>query len=240
MKALKIFLFTFLLLKSAFAQVDLRFTEKKAQLRIGGGSLRPSPKFATAGPGSLFVENGFQINAGFAYGVYRNFAIGCHLDYNQYGFDLRGFSAQQGGPAVNQLSSFNSTRFGFSGLVFLPLRLGKKVVLNFYAEGQAGLRGMNIPKLDMTFGELENKFTEINYRPRASTMGYLAACGGLQVIFTRNFGLFVAYQKTFESRHSVKYSSRAFDSNGQLTEGEHFLHQYLGSTGIQGGLQFIF
>jgi hypothetical protein len=237
----KIFLslFLFIIGFSVLAQVDLRLNEKKVQIRLGGGSLRPSDQFSSSGPSSLFVQNGFQINGALTYGIYRNIAAGIHLDYNQHRFDLAGFSKQQGGPSVNQLSSFNSTRFGISAMVFLPVRAGKNLMFNFYGEGQAGLRGMNIPKLDMTFGELENNFTEISYRPRASTMGYLAVCAGMQVIMTRNFGIYAAWQKTFDSRHSVKYSSRAFDADGQLAEGEHFLHQYLGSTGIQGGILFV-
>jgi hypothetical protein len=240
MKVLKVFLFILLPAFVAEAQVDLRLLEKKGQLRIGGGSLKPSADFSSAGEGSLFVKNGFQINGGFTYGIYRNLGLGCHLDYNQYGFDLAGFSKQQGGPGVTQLASFNSTRFGLSAIVNFPVLIGKKAALNFYGEGQAGLRGMNAPKLDLTYGELENNFTEVSYRPRASTMGYLAITGGMQILFSRKFGFYAAWQKTFDSRHSIKYSSRAFDADGQLTEGEHVLHQYLGSTGIQGGILFVF
>jgi hypothetical protein len=239
MKRFLLSLMAFLPLQFSFAQADLKLLEKKAILRFGGGSLSPSAKFASAGAGSLFVQNGFQINGGFSYGIYRNFGLGLHLDYNQYGFNLGAFSAQQGNSAISRLSSFNSTRFGLSGLVFLPIRLGRNVAISFYAEGQAGLRGMNVPKLDLQYSELENNFTRVSYRPRASTMGYLAISGGFKLLFSRNFGIYAAWQKTMDSRHSVKYSSRAFDANDQLTEGEHFLHQYLGSSGIQGGILFV-
>ena len=224
---------------AASAQADLSLLEKKAVLRFGGGSLQPSEKFLQTGPGNLFVKNGFQLNAGFSYGIYQNLGLGCHLDYNQYGFDMGGFAVQQGNPAIIRLSSFNSTRFGLSLLAYLPFRIGKNVALNLYGEGQAGLRGMNVPKLDLRYGELANKYTEVSYRPRPSTMGYLAVSGGIQVLFSRNFGLYAAFQQTMDSRHSIKYSSRAFDADGNLTEGEHYLHQYLGSTGIQGGILFV-
>jgi hypothetical protein len=221
------------------AQVDLKWTERKAQIRLGGGSLQPSADFALSGEQSLFVLNGFQVNAGFIYGIYRNLGLGVHLDYNQYGFDLNRFSAQQGGAGVTQLSSFNSTRFGLSVPVFLPIRLGKKSALLITGEGQAGIRNMNIPKLDLAYDELDNNFTVVSYRPRANSMGYLAITGGLQCWISKGFGLYVQYQKTLDSRHSIKYSSRAFDTSKELTEGEHRLHQYVGSSGIQGGLIFI-
>lgn len=222
----------------AQAQADLRFFERKAQLRLGAGSLRPSAEFLKNGPEALFARNGFQINSAFSYCFFRNFAAGVHLDYNQYGFDRSGFAAQQGGPAITQLSSFNSTRFGLSALVSLPFRIGKSAALNLWLEGQAGIRNMNIPKLDLTYGELENLYVEVAYRPRSNTMGYLAFCGGMQVFFTKNFGIYAAWQQTADSRHSIKYSSRAFDTNENLQEGEHLLHQYLGSTGIIGGVVF--
>ena len=221
------------------AQADLRLLEKRAILRFGGGSLAPSADFASVGTNGIYARNGFQLNAGFSYCFYRNLGIGVHLDYNQFGFDRSAFSANQQNPGMTVLSPLNSTRFGLSALAFLPIRLGKTVALNFYAEGQAGLRGMNIPKIDLTYGELGNNFTSVAYRPRPSTMGYLAISGGLQVLFSRNFGLFVAYHKTLDSRHSISYSSRAFDADGLLIEGEHYLHNYLGSTGIQGGIMFV-
>ena len=221
------------------AQADLRLLEKKAILRLGGGSLNPSADFASVGNNGIYARNGFQLNAGLSYCFYRNFGIGVHLDYNQFGFDKSAFSANQQNPGMVVLAPFNSTRFGLSALAFLPIRLGKTVALNFYAEGQAGLRGMNIPKIDLTYDELSNNFTNVSYRPRPSTMGYLAISGGLQVLFSRNFGLFAAYHKTLDSRHSISYSSRAFDADGLLTEGEHYLHNYLGSTGIQGGILFV-
>jgi hypothetical protein len=222
------------------AQVDLSLLEKKAQFKMGGGSLQPSPEFSKAGSDALFVRNGFQVNFAFSYAFFRNFAAGVHLDYNQYGFDRTGFIRQQENPALTQLSSFNSTRFGLSGLVFLPVKLGEKASFCLFLEGQAGLRNMNIPKLDLTYKELQNLYVEVAYRPRSNTMGYLAVNGGVQVHFSRRFGIYASWQKTLDSRHSVKYSSRAFDASGNLTEGEHFLHQYLGSTGIQGGLVFLF
>lgn len=222
------------------AQVDLSLYEKKAQFQMGGGSLQPSAEFAKAGTDALFVRNGFQVNFAFSYVFFRNFAAGVHLDYNQYGFDRTAFIRHQDNPAVTQLSSFNSTRFGFSGMVFLPVKIGKQSSFSFFLEGQAGLRNMNIPKLDLTYGELDNQYVEVAYRPRSNSMGYLALNGGVQVHFTRNFGLYASWQKTLDSRHSVKYSSRAFDAAGNLTEGEHFLHQFLGSTGIRGGLVFTF
>ena len=222
------------------AQVDLSLFEKKAQFQMGGGSLQPSAEFAKAGPEAMFVRNGFQVNFAFSYAFFRNFAAGVHLDYNQFGFDRQGFALQQENPSLTQLSSFNSTRFGLSGLIFLPVRIGKTASFSFFLEGQAGLRNMNIPKLDLTYGELDNQYVEVAYRPRSNSMGYLALNGGVQVHFTRNFGLYASWQKTLDSRHSVKYSSRAFDAAGNLTEGEHFLHQFLGSTGIRGGLVFTF
>jgi hypothetical protein len=131
MKFLNFFFLSFFLICTSAAQVDLKYFEKKVQLRIGGGSLHPSAEFASGGEASLFVKNGYQINAGCSYGIYRNIAMGLHLDYNQYGFDLSAFSRQQGNPSVRQLSPFHSTRFGLSALVFFPVKAGKKMVFNF-------------------------------------------------------------------------------------------------------------
>jgi hypothetical protein len=223
----------------AQAQVDLKYFKGKSQIRLGGGSLKPSQAFLKSGPADLFARNGFQINSALTYGFFRNFGAGIHLDYNQYGFDRAGFAMQQGGPAITQLSSFNSTRFGISVQALLPFRIGKSAVLSLWLEGQAGIRNMNIPKLDLAFGELQNKYLEISYRPRSNTMTYLALCGGAQFFFGRRFGIYMAFQNTPDSRHSIKYSSRAFDADDNLEEGEHLLHQFLGSTGILGGMVFV-
>ena len=82
------------------AQADLRLLEKKAILRLGGGSLNPSADFASVGNNGIYARNGFQLNAGLSYCFYRNFGIGVHLDYNQYGFDKSAFSANQQNPGM--------------------------------------------------------------------------------------------------------------------------------------------
>jgi hypothetical protein len=239
-KAIPGLLSLFFLTLPALAQVDLSYFEKTGMFKMGGGSLKPGPDLASSGPKGLLADDGYQINLGFDYSPYKGLFAGFHYDFQRLGFQEATFAQQAGASTYRVRRGFRSSRFGLNLGWNFPVHLVRdKVLLIASGEVQAGLRGMNIPLIDLQYDPLDNRFVDVTYRSRSNTFGYTGALGGIRILFGKVVGIYVNRQFTFKSRHSIKYSVRRFDAEGQLYESELRLHQYLDNSGYQFGVFFV-
>ncbi len=172
-----------------------------------------------------------------AYGL----GVGLNVQIDRLDFNKEAFSE------INHTNDFKikgryaSTRFGINVLANVPIVISKNhFTINLYGEGNAGLRGFNIPAIDLYYSELENKWVEVNYRSRSNTMGYLGFSAGLQFIFADVFGINLSYNEILPSRHSIKYSVRLTDAMGNVQEDESYLNNYLDMKSFQFGIFFLF
>jgi len=239
----KIILLACIFKLSAFvvAQPDMNFLDKTAYLKISAGAVMPGNEFGDATENGLFAKTGYQIGFDLNFMIAYGLGVGVNYEYNRFGFGKESFFDYSQAQTMIVRKAYNSSKFGLNLLVNVPVKLGSDdMVLNFYGEGNAGLRGMNIPEIDLTYNEIANKYVEVSYRPRSNTMGYLGYSAGLQFMFLQKYGINVSYNALLKSRHSIKYSVRLFDAQGQLYEEENFIHDYLDHTGIQVGFLFLF
>jgi hypothetical protein len=222
------------------AQVDLSFFEKTGMFKMAAGPLKPGPDLASSEPKGLLAEKGYQINLGVDYCPYKGLFAGIHYDFQRLGFQEARFAQIAGAASYRVRRGFNSSRFGLNLGWNFPVRIWKdQIRLVVSGEVQAGLRGMTIPQIDLQYNPLDNRFVEVTYRSRANTFGYTGGLGGIRILFGKVVGVYVNRQFTFKSRHSIKYSVRRFDAEGQLYESELRLHQYLDNSGYQFGVFFV-
>ena len=241
MKKILPFIFTIAFLQISFAQPDITFLDNAGYFKISAGAVMPGPQFSDATSNGLFAKNGYQIGFDLNYMIAYGFGIGGNFEFNSFGFNKDQFFSLTQAQTMVVRKRYNSSKFGLNVLFNMPVKLGSDDwVLNFYAEGNAGFRSLSIPEIDLTYHELANKYVQVEYRPRANTMGYLGYSGGLQFIFLEKYGINISYNALLRSRHSIKYSVRMFDAEGMLYEEENYLHDYLDHTGIQVGFMFIF
>jgi len=219
---------------SVYAQPSLDFWNKKGYFKFGAGGLIPGKDFSSTDVNGLFAKNGYQIgfdlNYMFAYGL----GMGMNLGFDRFNFDSDAFYAYSKAETMKHKGRYGSTKFGLNILMNVPiLVMSENFVINLYGEGNAGLRGLNIPEIDLTYNEIANKYTEVSYRSRANTMGYLGYNAGLQFLFSNKYGINLSYNEVLPSRHSIGYSVRMFDAEGRLTEKEDYLNNYLDHKGFQ-------
>jgi hypothetical protein len=223
------------------AQPDIHYLDKTGILKFGGGNLVPNEDFAKNTGTGLLAMPGHQVNFAFNYIIRYGLGLGAHLDVNRLPLNEQRFVQQSSASAYRIQGKFGSTRFGLNLVGSVPIVIHPQYfAVNLFGEFQLGLRGMNIPSIDLRYNELENNYVEVSYRPRSNTMGYLAANAGVQFLFANKFGIYGAYHITLRSRHSIKYSVRAFDAERRLTEYENYLHNYLNVSGFQFGAFFLF
>lgn len=240
-RPLYVIIFWVLSLAPVAAQPNIRYLDNTGILKFGGGNLVPGEDFAKNTGNGLLAMPGHQVNFAFNYIMGYGLGLGVHLDVNRLPLNEERFVQQSNASAYRIQGKFGSTRFGLNLVCTVPIIINPQYfTVNLFGEFQPGLRSMNIPSIDLRYSELENNFVEVTYRPRGNTMGYLAANAGVQLLFANKFGVYGAYQITLRSRHSIKYSVRAFDAQGRLTEDENFLHNYLDASGFQFGAFFLF
>jgi|GEM_PF-1128294 len=240
-KASVIGLLLLLRVQLVLAQPDIRYLDNTGVFKMGGGTLTPGQDFSKSSGNGLHAKPGHQVNFAFNYIISHGIGIGAHLDVNRFRFNEQSFLMQTNPTNYRILGKFASTKLGLNLVANVPIVIHQKhFTVNLFGEFQAGLRGMKIPSIDLRFSELENKFVEVNYRSRNNTMGYLGGNAGIQLLFSNKIGCYAAYHLTLRSRHSIKYSVRAFDASGQLYEDENYLNNYLDATGLQFGVFFVF
>jgi len=241
MKKLSIIIFV-LLAKVSFAQFDINYLDHTGSLHLSGGTLKPSEELSSTNETlGLFAKNGYQIGFDFNYIVKYGLGFGFNLEVDRLNFNKDKFLEYAGTTDAEIKGRYASTKFGLNILANVPIVVDKKnFAINLFGEFNAGIRGFNIPSIDLYYNELQNKYVEVSYRSRANTMGYLGYSGGVQFLFGDVFGLNVSYSVTMPSRHSVKYSVRMTDAFDNVEEAENYLNNSLDLSGLQFGMFFLF
>lgn len=218
------------------AQPSLSLLDKTATLNFYGGTLIPSEEFNSEKEDGLFAKNGFQLGFDVNYIILKGIGIGFNYEYNNFAFNKDAFLSYAMPDSYLIKGGYKSSKFGLNIQLNLPIIIQPdKITVNLFAEGNAGIRSMNIPSIDLEYNELSNRYVEVTYRPRANSMGYLGYSGGLQLIFNNKFGINVSYSALMKSRHSIGYSVRKFDAQNNLEEEEGYINNYLDSRGLQIG-----
>lgn len=229
------------LVSASFAQPDLNYWNNVSYFKMGGGTLEPGPRMTATDTEGLFAKKGFQVGFDYNYMIAYGLGLGFNLEFNQFGFNRDAFMSVAQPQQMEVRGGYSSAKFGLNALFNMPIVLHPQYfTLNLYVEGNAGLRGMSIPSIDMWYDETINKYVEVSYRSRGGSMGYLGYSGGVQFLFNNKFGINVSYNAVEPSRHSIKYSVRKFDAEGQLFEDENYLNNFLDHSGLQFGILFIF
>jgi len=234
-------LVSIMLTGTLFAQFNMNYFDKTGQIMLSGGGVTPGVNFADDSKNGLFAKKGWQ--AGFDYNYIFGYGLGLgfNIEYDNFKFNGDEFYKYTEALTMHTKGNYSSVKIGLNLLVNVPIELGSdKFVLNLFGEGNAGFRSMSIPEIDLTYHELANKYTEVTYRSRGNTMGYLGYSGGLQFFFLKKYGLNLTYSSVLQSRHSINYSVRKFDVDGQLYEDENYVNDYLDHTGFQIGFLFLF
>lgn len=223
------------------AQPDMKLLDKKFCIDAYGGMVIPGADFAKKTSDGLFADNGFQVGFDFNYIIAYGIGVGFNYEYNRFNFDKDAFLSFAQPDSFNIKRGYNSNKFGINLNLNIPIVVVKNsFTVNLFGEGNAGIRTMSIPSIDLKYSELSNRFVEVTYRARTSSMGYLGYSGGLQFIFSKKFGVNLSYNALLKSRHSIKYSVRKFDAAGELYEEESYANNYLDHQGFQIGLMYWF
>jgi len=226
--------------EKSFSQADINYWDKAGYFNIYAGAVMPGHSFSNTNADGLFAKNGFQFGVDANYFFGYGFGLGFNYELNNFFFDRNSFFKYSNAKTIKSSGGYLSNKYALNVLYSVPVLLGSDdYILNFYVEGNAGLRTMNIPDIDLTYNEIANKYVEVSYRARSNIMGYLGYSIGLQVLFSNKYGVNLSYNAVLPSRHSIKYSSRRFDAAGKLYEDETYLHDVLDHTGIQLGFLFI-
>ncbi len=242
---MKKYIFSLLLISGLFgrisAQPDINYLDGTGYLLISGGGVIPGSDFSNSTETGLFAENGYQFGFDYNYTIGYGMGIGGNIEFNQFRFNGEKFLEFSNAETIFVNGGYSSAKFGLNLNINIPVLLGSDdYVINFFGEGNAGIRTMSAPGIDLTYNEVANKYVEVSYRSRSNTMGFLGYSGGLQFLFLEKFGISVSYTALLRSRHSIKYSVRMFDAAEQLYEEENYINGYLDHTGYQIGFLFLF
>jgi hypothetical protein len=227
-------------LKSAWAQVDFEHLDRGGNFSIYGGMTIPSSEFSSTSSSGLFAQNGFQFGIEGNYIIKYGLGIGLDLGGEWFKVDEQAFMDYANPETMDIKGGYSSTYFGLNIVANLPIVIDDNhFTINLFAVGTPGVRGIRIPPIDLTYNELDNRYIEVSYRPRASVSGYLAVRGGMQLLFNNKFGLTLSYKRVMRSQQKLNYSVRSFDAEGVLYEDENYLNSYFNSESYQIGLVFL-
>ncbi len=241
MKILKLFIALFIIYAPLFGQFDIKYLDRSGYIKFSGGTITPSEELKSTDEIGLYAKNGYFFGFDFNYIISHSFGIGFNIQMDRLNFNKEAFLEQVKTNEYKIKGRFASNRFGINVLMNIPIVVSKEdFLINLYAEGNAGLRGFNIPSIDLYYSELENKWVEINYRTRINTMGYLGFSAGIQFVISDFFGVNVSYNEVLRSRHSIRYYVRMEDAFGNVEESENYLHNYLDSKSLQFGIFLLF
>ncbi len=226
---------------STYAQFDINYLDNTGSLHINGGTLNPSEELSNTNELGLFAKKGYQVGFDFNYIIKYGFGVGFNIEVDRLNFNKTKFLEYAGTTEMKIKGRYASTKYGVNILANIPVFVQKNsFAVNVFGEFNAGLRSFNIPAIDLYYNELQNKYTEVTYRSRANTMGYLGYSAGVQIIFADVFGINASYSATLPSRHSIKYSVRMTDAFDNVEEAENYLNNYLDLNGLQFGIFFLF
>ncbi len=243
MKSLYILLFVLVsscYINSVWAQLDPEYWDRGGNISLYGGITYPSSEFSSTSSTGLFAQDGFQFGVEVNYIIKYGLGIGLDLGGEWFKFDQQAFRNYANPETMDLKTPYSSTYFGLNFLANIPIVINDDhFTVNLFAMGTPGLRGIRIPELDLTYDELDNRYVEVSYRPRASVSGYLAFRGGIQFLINNAFGLSFSYKAVMRNQHKLKYSVRSFDAEGVLYEDENYLNSFFNSESYQIGLIFL-
>jgi hypothetical protein len=225
--------------ENVLAQAKPDFYDRTGNFSFGGGTSMPGEALKSGGPNGLFAQNGHQVNFGFTYTFFKGLGAGAHIDIVRFGFDHDQFVRYAQPEAWRVRGKYGGSRFGVHLGYYLPVVIDEKhFTAVLFGEGHAGFRGMNIPDIDLQYGEYQNRYVTVEYRRRSNTFGYLGYKAGVLFVINNRFGVSAAYMATLRSRHSMPYNVRKLDAFGNLYEAENYLHNYQDYTGLQFAVSF--
>ncbi|MCX7954646.1 MAG: hypothetical protein N3A01_05600 [Bacteroidales bacterium] len=235
------FLTTFILSKLLICQPHLTFLDKKANLDIYGGTHYPNEDLKKTDETGFFAKNGYNIGFNINYVIKYGIFVGFNLEYNHLFFNDKAFKEYSNAETIKARDGFNSTRYGINGGINIPIIIDKETFcISIYGEFNSGFRSFNIPRIDLTYNELLNKYVEVIYRPRGNTLFYYGYSGGINFIFKKKFLVNIAYNNIQPTKHSIRYYTRTSDAFNNIQEYENHLTNYLDSWEIQFGFGFYF
>lgn len=237
-----LFLIVFILgsIHSLKAQVDLEYWDNAGNINIYGGISYPNSEFSSKTSNGLFAGNAFQFGFEGHYIIKYGLGLGLDLGGEWYKFDKEAFSSYANPESIVVKGGYSSSYFGLNFVANLPIVIDDDhFTINLFAVGTAGLRGIRIPSIDLTYDEILNRYVEVTYRSRANTTGYLAYRGGIQFLFNNKFGLSLSYKGLKRDKVRMNYSVRMFDAEGELYEEENYLNSYFNAESYQIGFMFL-
>jgi hypothetical protein len=239
MKKTIIAMLLLLTMSPAIAQLDFNYWDRKGCFSLYGGGVIPGMSMKSTLSNGLYAKNGFQFGFNYNYIFAYGLGIGFNFEYDQFAFNKNAFLISTDANSMSVSGGYSSPKIGLNFITNIPAVIDDdRFTLNFFGIFNPGLMMLQIPEIDLFYDENLNKYTEVHYRPRSNTMGYLSYSGGMMFIFSNNIGLSISRNVVLKSRHSINYSSRMFDAFGQLYESEDYLNNYLDHKGWQIGVIF--
>lgn len=220
-----------------FAQFEIHRYDNRGRATGYAGVTIPGYYMALEDQDGLFanpgVLAGFDVQFIIAYGL----GFGLTVEQNNFSFDHKNFLLVAGADSIIKYKGYRSSKFGLMAVANAPITFGKSdFSLNIFIKGQAGFRTFYGPEFDMFFHPLENRYVQVNYRPRENTMGYLGYSAGIEFLITPNFGITCSYQSVIPSKHKLEYSIRAFDEEAKIHQLEQNIISYFDFRSIQIGI----
>ena len=218
---------------------NANYWHQKHIFTIDMGMVVPATEFASTDTTGLFAQNGFTFFMDYNYGLKYGFKLGAFFDYNGFGFDEDKFAESNQIPELEVVSKWNVSRLGATLSYNLPIMFNDEVCMNLYGKVEGGARFVSIPKMLMTYGVTENRFTETEYSSSTSSYGFYGYSGGVQLIFNR-FGIDFLYKNSMGTSQTVPYTVKGISPQGDEVEEEYELTGKFNFTGFQAGVVFWF
>ncbi len=240
----KTYIIVFLLViitASVKSQPSLDYWNYARYLKLSAGTVSPGTDFSDTSESGLFAKDGYQIGLDYNLFLTYGFGFGFDFEFNRFRFNEEAFFSYANPDYMKIGPGYSSTKFGLNLIYNIPVVVHPDAfTINLFIEGNAGLRGMSIPSIDLEYDEIVNYYVDITYMSRSSVMGYLGYNTGVQLIFSNRFGVNVSYNTVIPRRQSIRYSVRKFNASGDLYEDESYVSNNLDHTGLQFGIMFIF
>lgn len=223
------------------AQVNPRYWDGTGYLSVTGGPATPGRDLSSTDKNGLMANNGLVADIDYNHMIAYGIGVGVNIGVDYFEMNEELFLQHSIPSSYNITGGYLSGRIGLNMVMNLPVEIVRRgFVINFFGELNAGLRSYSIPDVDLYYHELQNKYLEVAYRSRNNVMGYAGYSAGIQFIFSDCWGINFSYSALMKSQHRIKYSLRAIDVAGEVTEDDDYLSGRLDRSGFQIGFLFVF